>query len=122
MTPAIVRRLEIWASMRGFRCLTVRDAAEHLQELVPGFPGLGDGPTKVSPDGCRWFDHEMEAVADAIYQAVSCSSDLEETLESDDWDVDRDSSGRWSVPRICRREWPVKRPLLPLSRQGWFLR
>lgn len=122
MTPAIVRRLEIWASMKGFRCLTVRDAAEHLQELVPGFPGLGDGPTKVSPDGCRWFDHEMEAVADAIYQAVNCSSDLEETLESDDWDVDRDSSGRWSVPGICRREWPVKRPLLPPSRQGWFLR
>jgi len=53
MTPAIVHRLEAWASMKGFRCLMVRDAAEHLQELVPGFPGLGDGPTQVSPDGCR---------------------------------------------------------------------
>jgi len=122
MNPAIVRRLEIWASKKGFLRLAVGQAAEHLQELVPGYPSLGDGPSVVSADGCRWFEHEMEAVADAVFQVASCSSDLEETLEGDDWDVDRDSEGRWSVPAVCRREWTGRRPRLPPSLQGWFLR
>jgi len=103
MTPGAVRILDHWAATPNFRTLTVAEAAAGLQELLPQYPGPNDQPAAICVNGYRWFVHEMEAVADAIYRASRRPHQLDETLAGADWDADVNDQGLWALPGRCSR-------------------
>jgi hypothetical protein len=103
MTPGAVRILDHWASSPDFRALTVAEAAAQLQEVLPHYPHPNDQPVAICVNGYRWFVHEMEAVADAIYRASRRPHELGETLAGADWDADVNEQGLWALPGRCSR-------------------
>jgi hypothetical protein len=69
MQTSWLSRIERWADEPGFRNQTLDHASSALHELLPAFPAPSDQPTEICVNGFRWFNGEMEAVADAIHAA-----------------------------------------------------
>lgn len=109
MTPGAVVILDLWAASPGFREISIREAAAKLQDLIPRYPHPGDQPVEICVNGYRWFDTEMEAVADAIYRAARRPHNLDSTLVGSDWDVDRNERGLWAIPGRCPTRGASKR-------------
>lgn len=101
MTPGAVRILDHWAASPNFRAMTVAEAAAGLQELLPHYPHPNDQPVAICVNGYRWFVHEMEAVADAIYRAAQQPELRLETLAGPDWNSDIGDHGLWALPGRC---------------------
>lgn len=97
MMTGELRRLDRWASEPGFRRLTVEEAAARLRVLAPNYPGPFDEPVQICVKGGRWFNDEMEAVADAIHRAARRPGRRTETLAGKEWGVDRNGDGLWAV-------------------------
>lgn len=95
-------QMERLADDSGFRSQTLNQAAAQLREMLPAFPAPCDQPVAICRKGFRWFDSEMEAVADAIHRGGSSPHDWAATLSGPDWDVDRNLQGQWCVPGRCR--------------------
>ena len=92
-----LRRLSDWTAQAAFRELTVREAAQRLQELAPSYPGPFDQPVEICVNGCRWFAGEVEAVADAIHRAGRRPHRARELLGDPEWGISRNAAGLWAV-------------------------
>lgn len=97
MQRSWLSRIERWADEPGFRTQTLDHASLTLRTLLPGFPGPADQPCEICVNGYRWFNGEMEAVADAIHRAARRPHAVDATLAGGEWDVDRNPAGLWSV-------------------------
>lgn len=97
MMAGALRRLLDWTAQPAFRELTVREAALHLQELAPSYPGPFDQPVEICVNGCRWFAEEVEAVADAIHRAGRRPHRARELLGGPEWGILRNAAGLWAV-------------------------
>ncbi|WP_419403778.1 hypothetical protein [Stenotrophomonas rhizophila] len=103
MTPGAISMLDRWAKSPGFRDLTIDEAAEQLEQLVPQYPHPADQPVEICVNGYRWFGSEMEAVADAIHRAARRPHGADETLAGPDWNSDISYAGLWALPGRCKR-------------------
>lgn len=118
MTPGTVLLLDHWAAAPGFRHLTVAEAASKLGELLPRYPHPGDQPVAICDQGIRWFQTEMEAVADAINRASRRPHSREKTLSGPDWNSYRNAAGLWALPGRCASSKHARpAPCEPLA--GW---
>jgi len=97
MMAGALRRLSDWTAQAAFRELTVREAAQRLQELAPSYPGPFDQPVEICVNGCRWFAGEVEAVADAIHRAGRRPHRARELLGDPEWGISRNAAGLWAV-------------------------
>jgi len=97
MMAGALRRLSDWTAQTAFRELTVREAAQRLQELAPSYPGPFDQPVEICVNGCRWFAEEVEAVADAIHRAGRRPHRAKEPLGGPEWGTLRNAAGLWAV-------------------------
>lgn len=113
MQTSWLSRMERWADEPGFRTQTLDDARAALRELLPAFPAPGDQPREICVNGYRWFNGEMEAVADAIHRASRRPHAVAATLEGADWNVDRNAAGLWAIPGSSRVQ------VRDTRRNGW---
>jgi hypothetical protein len=97
MMAGALTRLSEWTAQPAFRELTVREAAQRLQELAPSYPGPFDQPVEICVNGCRWFAEEVEAVADAIHRAGRRPHRARELLGGPEWGILRNAAGLWAV-------------------------
>jgi hypothetical protein len=116
MQTSWLSRIERWADEPGFRNQTLDHASSALHELLPGFPAPSDQPTEICVNGFRWFNGEMEAVADAIHRASRRPHSVTTTLQGAEWNVDRNAAGLWAVPGCSRLQTRDTR------RNGWLPR